>query len=84
MPSNLTAWTNENEGAKRIKVKLMLSETTQVLILDQEIDFKFNWRIKNVQSSQERRSLKDFGYVSVDKFELQIDFSDPLIVSRGV
>ena len=38
MPGDIDSWTNDNEGAERISIKLVLSEETLELLEDQELE----------------------------------------------
>ena len=55
------------------------------MLEDEDINFIFTWRIKSVQKWQQSvRTLQNKpSYMIVDKFVVQVEFSEPLYISTG-
>lgn len=44
-PRNMTNWSSRNEGAERIKIWLLLSDETEALLEEQELNITLSWRL---------------------------------------
>lgn len=98
MPTNLTGWTNENEGAEKFKIVYKPTEDTQARAEEMEKLLNFSWNISAVQGikteapADSRRlsetkdanntQVRDF-YRDYDELELQLNFEEPLYVSMS-
>ena len=48
--SNMTDWTDKNEGAENIKIQLDLSEETRNKLEDQDLEIDLSWRVVSIEN----------------------------------
>ena len=48
LPGNLTKWTSENEGANRIEIEMVQSESTKWMLDDQDLSLEMSWKVDSV------------------------------------
>ena len=76
LPRNCTDWNDENEGSNRIDVELLVSENTEAVLDEQDLNLTMTWRIGNVtinNQDESRRSLdKEKDNPLVEVFALQV------------
>lgn len=48
LPTNVADWTNENEGAERLKILFIPTDDTLEVIEEKEKELKCSWKISSV------------------------------------
>ena len=48
LPLSSDEWTGANEGSERLKIKLIKSEHTEAIELDQDVSLSMTWRVREL------------------------------------
>lgn len=48
LPTNFTSWTDQNEGAERLRVQYLPTNETKVLVEEMDVYLKCSWKIATV------------------------------------
>ena len=81
---NCTDWDAENEGSNRINIEMLTSNSTGIVLDEQDLTLTLAWHVVDVEikDSDDRRLQAQNSLVEIQKMTIQLDFSDKALVSR--
>ena len=81
---NCTDWDAENEGSNRINIEMLTSNSTGIVLDEQDLTLTLAWHVVDVEikDSDDRRLQAKNSLVEIQKMTIQLDFSDKALVSR--
>ena len=81
---NCTDWDAENEGSNRINIEMLTSNSTGIVLDEQDLTLTLAWHVVDVEikDSDDRRLKAQNSLVEIQKMTIQLDFSDKALVSR--
>ena len=82
--NNCTDWNVENEGSNRINIEMLTSNSTGIVLDEQDLTLTLAWHVVDVEikDSDDRRLKAQNSLVEIQKMTIQLDFSDKALVSR--
>ena len=96
LPTNVTSWTDQNEGAERLRVRYLPTQETQELVEEMGVYLNCSWKIATARDSKlqttdlrrlsevkdaDNSTRKRNEYGDFDELKLSLNFTEPFYVS---